>query len=56
MMNQFYSGVLLIVETSGKLVTVYQDIDTLPLEILKLIEFQILPGNVVEQRGQKQCE
>jgi hypothetical protein len=50
MVNQFYPGVLLIVETSGKKVIVHKDIDALCLEILKIIEFQILARSIIERR------
>src|SRR5699024_4092946 len=39
MVNQFYSGVLFIIKTSGKKVVVHKDVDPLRLEILKIIEF-----------------
>jgi len=42
MVNQFYTGGLLIVKTSGKKVRVPRDIDSLSFEILKIINNQIL--------------
>ena len=52
MVDQFYTGVFLIVKTSGKKVTVNEDIDALRLEILKIIEFQILARSIIECRQQ----
>jgi hypothetical protein len=50
MVDQFYTGGLFIVKTSGKKVTVYKDIDSLVLEILKIIEYQILTRIIIAGR------
>jgi hypothetical protein len=42
MMNDFYSRILLIVESSVKTVAEDQHVDSLSLEILLLIELQVL--------------
>ena len=55
MVNQFYSGILLIIESPGKKITVHKQVHTLRFEILKLIEFQILARNKIECCHQLHC-
>src|SRR5690606_21831642 len=45
--NQFYAGVLFIIDPSGEKIIVHKDIDTPRLEILQIIEGQILAPTFV---------
>ena len=47
MVDNFNSGIFLIVETSGEKVAVYPDVYALSLEIFEVVELQIWFGRLV---------
>jgi hypothetical protein len=53
MVYKFDSGVLFIIESSGKQIAVDKDIDPLRLEIPEIIEFQCLTGCRIRNRSRE---